>query len=257
MAPRPLTLPSLILAPKVGFDVDRQGNTGNYGYLDVSARAGITDDLEVHALVAPLQLWSPGVSTFRYGEATQTQGPAAGVRYRLVRGPVEVAADLVGLVYTVPNLSGGAIQPSIPVRIHATPHFRVDVVPTATFVIATETTTVNGVGIISVPTTPITQTTSANAVRLHFPVTFLGNLTERFDLGLTTGLTIYDVHEARNSTGIPLGAVAGYAIPGPHGPVVDIGPYFTFPYLVMPGRANETNTGQYVVGVNLTGYLYF
>ncbi|HEY8086729.1 MAG TPA: hypothetical protein VIF09_02760 [Polyangiaceae bacterium] len=242
VAPRPLTLPSLIVAPEAAFDVDRQGSAGDYGYLGISARAGITDDLEVHALVAPLQLWSPGVSTFRYGETTQNQGPAVGVRYRFVRGPVEVAADVTGRVYTVEYLSGGAIEPSVPVRIHATPFFRVDVVPTATFVVATETAT--------------TPDRSANAVRLHFPVTLLGDLSESFYLGMTTGLTIYDVSNTRNSTGIPLGVLGGVAIPGPHGPVVDIGPYFTFPYLAMPGRAKETNTDQYVVGVNLTGYLY-
>jgi hypothetical protein len=40
--------------------------------------------------------------------------------------------------------------------------------------------------------------------------------------------------------------------------VLDVDPFFSFPYLVMPGRAGaqETNTQQYQVGVNLRGYLY-
>ena len=87
-------------------------------------------------------------------------------------------------------------------------------------------------------------------------MTLLGNLTRSFDVGVTTGLTIYDTSDVRSSTGIPAGLVLGYAVPGPHGPVLDVDPFFDFPYLVMAGRAAVTNTGQYQVGLTVRGYLY-
>ena len=67
---------------------------------------------------------------------------------------------------------------------------------------------------------------------------------------------IYDVSEARNTTGIPLGVFMGYAIAGSSGPGLDVAPYFNFPYFVMPGRTPVMHTGQYVVGLNLSGHLY-
>jgi hypothetical protein len=119
---------------------------------------------------------------------------------------------------------------------------RLDVAPAVTFQFATQTTAL----LIS----------SANAVRVNVPVTLLGNLTRSFDIGVTTGLTIYDTSDVRSSTGIPAGLLLGYAVPGPHGPVLDVDPFFDFPYLFTPGRTAATNTGQYQVGLTVTGYLY-
>ena len=59
-----------------------------------------------------------------------------------------------------------------------------------------------------------------------------------------------------NTTGIPFGIFGGYAVGGPSGPIVDIDPFFSFPYLFMPGRKSVTNTEQWVVGVNLVGHVY-
>ncbi|MGD0528419.1 MAG: hypothetical protein ABSE49_25005 [Polyangiaceae bacterium] len=256
-AQRPLTLPRFVLAPQAGFQADQRPDEGTFIGLDLSGAFGVTDDVTVHALVAPLQLSTPpGYGGFQYGETNRNFGPGAGVTLRLLRGPVELAADLSGHVFTIPYLSGGSVTPSVLLRVHATDWVRLDVAPAVTFQFATETTTASTTVIGGMAAPPSTSVSSANAVRVSVPVTLLGNLTRSFDLGLTSGLTIYDTSDARDSTGIPAGIVLGYAVAGPHGPVLDVDPFFDFPYLVMPGRATVTNTQQYQVGLNVTGYLY-
>jgi len=248
-AQRPLTLPRLVLAPKAAFQVDQRPGEGSFAGIDVSGGLGLTDDLAVHALVAPLQLATPaGYGGFQYGETNRNLGPGAGVTLRLLRGPLEIGADLSGHVFTIPHLSGGSVSPSLLFRWHATDMVVLHVAPAVVFQLATRTS--------SAPLAPASSSSQANAVRVEAPLTLLGNLTESFDVGVTTGLTIYDTSDTRNSTGIPAGVVLGYAVPGPHGPVVDINPFFNFPYLVMPGRASVTNTQQYQVGVSIRGYLY-
>lgn len=256
-AQRPVTLPKLVLAPEAGFDVDRQGNAGVFGNLTLSARFGITDDLTLDAVVAPLQLWVPRGGGFGYGETTEDRGPSLGLTYRFVRGPVEVAASLAGRLFTVSGLSGSAIMGSLPIRIHATESLRLDATPTVNVWIAQQTpsTPPTTIGITPVGAPPSTAT-SASAVRLQLPLDAIYNVTRAFDLGVTTGLTVYDASDARNTTGIPLGALMGFAMAGSQGPVLDVDPYFSLPYLLMPGRTQPTNSGQYVIGVDLTGYLY-
>jgi hypothetical protein len=177
--------------------------------------------------------------------ATQYRGPEVGARYRFVRGSVEIAGALSGQVFTVPGLSGGAVIPSVPIRFHASESVRFDVVPTVSFWIATWAFT-------ATQWTP----SSANAVRVAVPLSARANLTPAFDVGMNTGLTVYDVSHAADTTGIPLGAFLGYVVAGPSGPVLDVDPYVTLPYLIMPWRSSATNTDQYVVGVNVTGYVY-
>jgi len=267
-AQRPLTLPRLVLAPEIGFDVDHRPNQGAYGDLDASGQFGITDDLMVDALVAPLQLWAPpgnanlvypNESRVQYGETTRNRGPSVGLTYRFLRGSTEIAGSLTGRVFTVPGLSGGAIIPSLPIRVHATERVRVDVVPTVNVEIATQSPSPGPVivgGGVPVPSGAAPRT-SANAVRVDVPVSALYNLTEAFDVGVTSGLTIYDVNNADATTGIPLGGFLGYTIAGAHGPIADIDPYFTFPYLLMPlRRSSTTDANQYVVGLDVIGYLY-
>jgi hypothetical protein len=239
-AQRPITLPRLVGSPGVEFQVDRRPGGASFAELDVSGRFGITDDLTVHALVAPLQLSSPGGGGLQYGENNRNQGPGLGATYRFVRGVAEVGAGLSGYVYTVPGISGGSVTPTVRTRIHATDSLRLDLNPAMTFQLAS----VSATG------------ASANAVRLDVPLGALVNLTEAFDVGVTTGLTIYDVSDPRGTTGIPLGFALGYVIAGSQGPVVDIDPFFNFPYLVMPGRASPIVTGQYQVGLDLTGFFY-
>lgn len=242
-AARPLTLPRLVLAPEGSFEVDRLPGGSDYGELDLSVAAGLTDDLGVHALVAPLQLWSPpGDGGAQYGETNRNFGPSAGVVYRFLRGPLEIAGDLTAHVYTIPSVSGAWVTASVPLRLHLTHMARLDVAPAVTLQFASFTAPPKG---------------SDDATRISVPVTLLGNVTRSLDIGLTTGLTIYQTSDWRDTTGIPLGVVLGYAVPGPHGPLVDINPFFDFPYFVLPAKVSGvSDTGQYQIGVNVTAYLY-
>ncbi len=238
---RPITLPRLVASPVVGFQFERYPGDLTYADLDLSGRFGVTDDLTVHALVAPLQLSSPpGRGGFEYGQTVGNQGPGLGATYRFVRGTVEVGADLTGYVFTVAGLSGGSLSPSVPIRFHPTWALRLDIDPYAVFQMAT----VSPGG------------ASANAVRLHVPITLRANLTQSFDVGMMTGVASYDLSNVSRDTGIPLGFLLGYAIPGKEGPVADIDPSFTFPYLVLPGRASPVNSGQWQVGLTVTGFIY-
>lgn len=239
-AQRPLTLPQLVASPALDFQVDHRAAAGNFVNLDVTARIGLTDDLMLHADVAPLQLWAPG-GGLTYGQPYLSRGPGAGAAYRFVRGLVEVAGNLGGRVFTVPGISGGSITALLPVRVHATGSLRLDAVPQVEFVLAHDTAT----------------SASANSTRVAVPLQLLANVTRELDLGFGTGLTIYDVGDAADTTGIPLGFFLGYAAPGAQGPLLDVDPFFDFPYLIMPGRRTQTtNAQQYQVGVTLTVYLY-
>jgi hypothetical protein len=258
-AQRPITLPALVVAPEVDFQIDHRAE-GTYGELDVSAAAGLTDDLSVHALVAPLELWAPGGGGLRYGETNRNFGPGAGVSYRFVRGHVELGAILSGRIFTLPNVSGGSVIPGLLFRAHLSESARLDVDPAVTLQFAkaepppavTAPNPVVGDTAVAVPA----SSASGNAVRVQVPVTLLYNVDPHVDLALRTGLTVFDTSNAKTSTGIPLGFFAGYAVSGAHGPVADIRPFFQFPYLLMPGRAKITNTDQFQIGVELVGYLY-
>lgn len=255
-AERPITLPRLVLGTEIGFDGVRQLAHGIYDNLTASVAFGITDDLALRAVLAPLQLAGPPGTGFYYGQSTEDHGPSAGAVYRLVRGVVEVGAGLDVRLLTAQNLSGVAILPQVPIRIHASRDLRFDVTPTLNVWRARQT----GPGTEQAGSfntaVPPPQTDDANAVRFNLPVSALYNITTPLDIGITSGLTVYDLSNVRGTTGIPLGAFVGYAIASAPGPVLDIEPHFAFPYLIMPWARSTTNTSQYVVGVNLTGYLY-
>jgi hypothetical protein len=131
----------------------------------------------------------------------------------------------------------------VPLRIHLGKRVRFDT--SAELNVTRATSKTNGVS------------ASASAVRLQVPVSGLYNITEAIHVGVATGLTIDDLSDVRNTTGIPVGIFAGYAIAGKLGPIGDIDPFVTFPYLISPGVSPVTNTGEYLIGVNLSGYIYY
>jgi hypothetical protein len=239
----------------VGFTVEHVASGGSYGDLDASFGVGLTDDLSVRALVAPLLLWGPNRGV-QYGEINGYYGPGVGASYRFVRGRVELALALTGRVFTVPQLSGASVVPAILFRAHATENLRLDVDPTVTMLFGTQQvdtplTTINGV-----PQGPVVVNQSLNRVRVSVPASLLYNLDPSVDAGVTTGLTIFDAADAKATTAIPAGVFLGYAIPGAHGPAADVRPFFSFPQLVTPGQSSATNAKLFQVGVDFVGYLY-
>jgi hypothetical protein len=261
-AQRPITPPSLIFNPALTFDIRHQAVQGSFVDLGIGASLGITDNFSVRALVLPLQLSAPSGSgrSFQYGQTEGYRGPDIGATYRFVHGVVEVGAALDVRVFTIENLSGVAIVPSVPVRIHASDVVAIDFEPSVNITRATATaerrafTPVSGVSGIAVPTT---TTAPASAVRVQLPISVLYNVSEPVHLGVNSGLTIFDVNDAKNSTGIPAGAFLGYAVAGSSGPILDFDPFFEFPYLLLPGRSTVTNAEQYILGLRVTGHLYW
>jgi hypothetical protein len=273
-AERPLTLPHLILNPTVGFDVTRIQANDTYANLTAGVELGILDDLSLHALFLPLQIAGPGVDGFHYGQTSEYRGPSVGATFRFVRGVVELGLGFDVRLITAEGLSGVALIPALPLRVHIGKSARLDFVPQLNVTRATQSASADeivtsGGGIVNGTSTNasgnstmassiggVSTGTSASAVRLDVPVTFLYNIVETVHVGIKSGLTIYDLSDAQQSTGIPIGLFAGYAVPGKNGPLLDIDPFFTFPYLIMPGRSTVTNPGEYVVGVNIGGFIY-
>jgi hypothetical protein len=264
VAQRPITVPRLILSPHLDFDVTHN-DAGMAGYLDAGVSFGITDDFEVNALVMPLQLWAPN-SGLQYGESARFEGPSIGATYRFVRGQFELGVGVEGRVFTVPNVTGFSVEPRIPMRFHATDALRLDLVPSLQFVheeiktssltpVPGTTTTTTGGVIIAVPAAS-PASINLNPLRLFVPLRLIYNVESSVHVGVNSGLTIYDLSDTGNSTGIPFGVFGGYAVASPVGPLFDIDPFVNFPYLLMPGRHSVFHGEQWVVGLNLTGHIY-
>jgi hypothetical protein len=164
---------------------------------------------------------------------------------------VELGVSLDLRVLTALGISGVAIIPAVPLRIHLGKRVRFDMSAVLNVTRATSTPSPSSLVMAN------GASSSASAVRLQVPVSGLYNITEAIHVGVTTGLTIDDFSNVRNTTGIPVGLFAGYAIAGKLGPIGDIDPFFTFPYLISPGVNPVTNTGEYLVGLTLNGYIYY
>lgn len=258
-AERPLTLPSMVLMGELDLDFPRVNILGAFGAasattfanVSIGASFGVTDDLTVRAQVLPLQL--AGGGGFHYGQSSavfggiDNPGPGVGATYRFLKGDFEVGAALDLSLITAQSFSGVVIAPGVPVRVHVGKSLRID---TGAYLPITRAS-------LSVATTNFgTTSTGASTTGLIIPVSVLYDITEPIHIGAATGFTIGDFSDVGDSAAIPLGLFAGYAIGGKDGPVLDIDPFFTFPGLITPGGSNGTNSGSYVFGVSVGGFLY-
>jgi hypothetical protein len=215
-AERPLTLARFVLAPMARIEVEG-AEQGTFLNLGLGAAFGITPDVQVEAVVAPLQLWPSAT----YGEADQP-GPRAGVTYRFYDGTTEAALRLDATVITLPHSSGAVVTPGILIRNHAR-SLRVD---SGIFVRAT-----------------VAQTT---AVGFDAPFSIAGNITDAFHLGVSTGVSLA-TFDNPFGLAIPFGAFAGYAVGGKDGPILDIDPFFRWPELAGTPPPNGSTTSLYQV----------
>jgi hypothetical protein len=224
-AARPVTLPPLVLDPTSRFDVARQ--TGTTLNLAFGAALGVTDDVEVEALAAPLQLW-PSVT---YGQLDQP-GPRAGITYRAVGGNAEVALHVDGTAITLPRSSGAIVRPGFLVREHAGTKLRID---SGVFLRAT-----------------IAHTTS---VGLEAPFALSVDVAPPVHIGFRTGLSL-DTFDAPLGLDVPLGVFAGYAIGGKDGALLDIDPFFLWPQLLTLATQSQSTTSTFQVGIDIRWFLY-
>jgi hypothetical protein len=236
-AQRPLTLPRMTLAPEaeVGvthFSLGSFGSITGFG-LELGAHFGILDDLEVGAVVLPIDF----APDFRYGN------PRVEGTFRFLKGTVEMGARLRATIATESGASGVILEPGLPMLFHITEAARLD---TGVFVPMAFGA---GVGPFSAG--------GHTVVGVNIPVQFIYDVIPELHIGARTGLGMVDFGHAGESFYIPLGLVAGYAIGNEKGPLVDIDPFFTFPYFAIPGSSGDkVVTALWQTGVTATVYLY-
>ncbi len=257
---RPLTLPRFTLAPELEIDINRlpgaavtTGATGNIPVvagMQIGAAFGITKDLEVGAIVLPIQFnGGGGYGGLFVGDETVGE-PQAYATFRFLHlDMLDVGARV--RIYGIPphgGLPGGAIlEPSIPLLLHIGKLARLDAELGVPITIVSSTA----------PTAPGSNENGVHA-GLDLPIRLAFDIIEPLHVGVSTGVHVDDFSEG-SQTAIPLGVFAGYAI-GEKRPLIDIDPFFSFYEFITPGGGpvgDKANPGLFVVGVNAKGYLYF
>jgi hypothetical protein len=229
-AARPLTLPRLVLAPEAAFTVLQLPGITVMGTtttpdaivaLGFGAAFGVTDDLQVDALLLPFTI-SPEAN---FGD------PELGATLRFLRSTVEMGAR-VSISLPVQTESDFGIDLGLPVLVHVGAHGRLD---TGFFV-----------GMVFANDTVIAE---------RIPIAYTHDLTESLFVGLDTGV---GVEKADFDTlTVPLGLHVGYTIPSATGPMLEIGGRFAWPWFLLPGASDsKVNADIYELGVVATYFIY-
>ncbi len=234
---RPLTLHARSLSPFVAVDVTRfvadpravQRDLTTSLTVQSGAKFGITNDLEVDAALAQIQV----LPALAYGN------PTLGATFRFVGTVIELGVR-AGLTFLTASATAGIIaEPSVPVLIHFGKSARLD------FSAGLPVTLQRGVK----PT-----------VGLDLPVAFALNPIENLHLGARTSVYILDFRDPGESVTLPLGLFAGLSF-GTDSPLVEIAPFFTWPKFAQPGASNpgtqKLNTDLYTAGLSVRGFLFF
>jgi hypothetical protein len=266
---RPLTLPKLYLTPSL--DLSSAALTpGRFTNATFGAAFGITDNLTLRAIVAPLQMTSPSAATLggvHYGETAGAQGPTLTATYRFLPGDVELGAFAGGQVLTAFNLSGYRLWAGVPLRAHVSKSVRVDIAPEVTFTHQTNEAIPPAGGVAlnpqgTIPVTSIDLFPAVTFVRttdryaLFIPLEVTWSMTELFHAGMSTGYVAGDLSSVKASSRIPLGIYGGYTVAGARGAVLDIDPYFDFPGLFRPGSSSQkTQTDWNEIGVTVRAHV--
>jgi len=261
---RPLTLPKFTLAPSLELDIERIGFgaatasaggvtvTTNAGALvvtgmQIGASFGITNDLEVGAIVLPI-LFSPagGYGAPFLGEEGHYGEPTLYATYRFLHKEDFDLGVRLNIQIFVPEYGLGAgaiIEPSVPFLLHIGKRMRFDAEV--------------GIPIIAGGGNGFTGATGATA-GLDVPLRLAFDIIEPLHVGVNTGFVVDDFRAAGDSTRIPLGVFFGYAV-GEKRPIVDIDPFFNFADFITPGGGpfgDKVNPGVFVTGVAARGYFY-
>lgn len=243
-AERGLTLGAMILAPEVGFDAFHYKfgafSDTSVG-MEIGARFGILDDLDVRAVAVPLHF----TPEFAYGN------PVLGAQYRFLKGDFELGAAVNARIPTKTGERFG-LEAGLPARLHVG---KTAVLDTGAFFL------MNG----GATESPIAAAVAAlgalgggkDSFGVNIPIRFAIDVVEQAHVGLSTGFSIGDFSDAGSSINIPLGVFGGYVIPGDNGPMLDIDPYFMFPNFATPGsNGDKINANIFQVGVAASYYLY-
>ena len=261
---RPLTLPRFALAPfgelditRIGLSVATPGGTVSgstvLAGMQFGASFGITKDLEVGAVVLPIQLNNgAGFGGDFVGEEGAVLGPTLFATYRFLHNEKFALGARLRVQFIVPRNGLGAgsiITPSVPLLLHIGKIGRFDA----------ELGLPISVVSASDAADPLAGNTTEVHIGLDIPLRLAFDIIEPLHIGVSSGVAIEDFGHAGESARIPLGVFFGYAV-GHNKPIVDIDPFFSFFDFLTPGGGpfgDKVNPGVFVMGVNARGYLYF
>lgn len=263
---RPLTLPKSTLAPQLELDLDNlpvSVATANgvvtsnvvVAGMQLGASFGITPDLEVGAVVLPVQFNDgAGYGGVFVGEEGTPGDPMLVGTFRFLHRPLFDLGARLRILIAPPRGgvdAGALVEPSVPLLLHLGTRARIDAevgLPLA--IHGGTTTTVNGV---------TTTTGSSATLGLDVPVRLAVDILEPLHVGVSTGVRIDDFGDGGGTTFVPLGVFAGYAI-GEGRPILDVDPFFSFYDFFTPGGGpfgDKFNPSVIVFGVSARGYFYF
>jgi hypothetical protein len=181
-----------------------------------------------------------------------------GAVYRFVRGAFEAGAALDWVYQTPSNGNGNAgmiVLPSVPLHVHFGRSMRLDITPTLP---------ISTAGIWFSPV--VAEGGGTTTVGLDVPVRLSVQIVDQLHISVMTGfdMTFNPASSIPNASFgdtffVPLGVQVGATIPGPHGPILDMTPFFEWPYLLVPGvqtGASAAQGGSWLAGVNFTAFLY-
>jgi hypothetical protein len=246
---RGITNPTGILSPEVDFGISHVGldapGATTVGSLSVGAGYSVTDDFGLRATVFVLQFNDP----FRLDSG------AIGATYRFLKGDFELALSLDWVYQANDGAPGQIILPSLPMHVHFGHRARLDITPNlpiSTAGIYLPPVVAVGGGDATVGLGVPLQLSIQALDALHFGVGTGFSMT--FNPGSSvTGVTFGDAFF------IPLGFEVGVTVPGPHGPILDMTPFFLWPSLFVPGiqaGGDAVQSGSWFTGVKFTGYVY-
>lgn len=190
--------------------------------LNLGGGFGITNEFEVGATVAPLQL----SESFEYGN------PSVYGRYQFynVNG-IQASGQLTAWI-PVRSGSDFALSAGLPVWINFTDQFQLQ----------------TGVHYNVTLSDPLTHSVT-------IPLLFNFNVTDEIHVALRTGVNL-PLKNTGDTMSLPLGVEAGYALRGQNNrPLVDVLAQFQFPTFLVPGSSGDVVfTDLWTVG--LTGRFY-
>jgi hypothetical protein len=213
LSQRPLTLPRGTL--RVDGSVDL---LGPLFAMQAGAGFGVTDDLEVGALLVPVFVnWGFGGGWFSnmvfYG------------MHRLTQGRVEVAARADVMVPTDPQEDLWHLTLAVPVLIRAGERVRIDTGVQLAMALASDANP----RLAAVDTDLVNEHPLATRGSSGIPLLINVNASDQFYLGLRTGLSIWDFSDARRTLSMPLGVHMGGTVRAARGPLADVTVRFEWP----------------------------
>jgi hypothetical protein len=227
---QPLTLTAGTIRAEMDYDATQFSQvvvslhrTETDSKIDLAAHYGITDDFEAFLLAVPLAI-SPDV---QYGN------PEIGALVRFVRGDVELGAK-AGVFF--PALAGTKVsfELGVPLLIRFAGIGRID----------------TGVSLLLAATSPLSKAVA-------IPILASVNLMEQLFVRLETGVLLEPDLDKAHNVSLPLGLAIHYTIPSRSGPLLELGPSFSFPEFLAPGNSAKTViTDNWQFGFSLRGFVY-